>query len=398
MRDVCRKPHVTQVGIYYRLHKMCGICGWIDKQPVERAIMDSMISQLRHRGPDVQKVEVLDNVGLGHSRLSIIDLTDNASQPMHNEDKSLWLGYLLIYEGIRMVKYALAALAMKLFSMNNLSKRVYREIGNTFVAKKRKKAKIDSYIKRGKLLFSLCEKYHVVKENDKLFEIGTGWMHWYSLYIRLFYNVNMTMMDVWDNRQLEALKASFFKVYELSEGISRQKYLHDIDFIVNVDSFKKLYDKFNLNYVIEDKGSLSQFPSNYFNCIFSFHVLEHVPKEYTNDLANNIYRILKPGGFSIHQIGIDDHLSHYDKRESSMNYLRYSDTIWKIFFQNEVQYFNRLLMSDWIDIFGQEGLSLREKIPEFANIDSLQIHSKYQRYTKEDLSCENLTIVHQKPK
>ena len=81
-----------------------------------------------------------------------------------------------------------------------------------------------------------------------------------------------------------------------------------------------------------------------------------------------------------------------------MNYLRYSDTTWKIFFQNEVQYFNRLLMSDWLDIFDQEGFVLMEKIPKFVNIDSLQIHSKYQRYTKEDLSCVNLTIVHKKLK
>ena len=81
-----------------------------------------------------------------------------------------------------------------------------------------------------------------------------------------------------------------------------------------------------------------------------------------------------------------------------MNYLRYSDTTWKILFQNDVQYFNRLLMSDWLDIFGQEGFVLMEKIPEFTNIDPLKINSKYKRYTKEDLSCINLTIVHKKPK
>jgi Methyltransferase domain len=296
-----------------------------------------------------------------------------------------------------MIKYSFAALALKLFSFNKLSKKVYRKIGNTFGAKKREKTNIDPYIKRGKLLLSLCEKYHAITENDKLLEIGTGWIHWYSIYISLFYNIKVTMMDVCDNRQLEALKASFCKLNEPSKDLPRQKYSHDIDFITNADSFKQLYDKFNLTYLIEDKGSLSQFPSNSFNLIFSFHVLEHVPREHTNDLANNIYRILKPGGFSIHQIGIDDHLSHYDKKESSMNYLRYSDTIWKIFFQNEVQYFNRLLMSDWINIFGQEGFVLMEKTPEFANIDSLQIHPQYYRYSKEDLSCVILTLVHKKP-
>lgn len=205
------------------------------------------------------------------------------------------------------------------------------------------------------------------------------------------------MMDVWDNRQLAALKASFSKLNERSEDFEKQNCMLDIDLIANVNSFDELYERLNLNYVIKDKGSLSQFPSNFINFIFSFHVLEHVRKEWTKELVNNIYRMLKPGGFSIHQIGIEDHLIKYDKRELSMSYLRYSDTAWKIFFENEVQYINRLLMADWLDIFVLEGFILAEKIPEFTNIDSLKIHSKYQRYTKEDLSCNNLTIVLKKP-
>ena len=273
-----------------------------------------------------------------------------------------------------MIKYSLAALALKLFSLNNLSKKAYRKIGNTFGAKKRKQSDIDLYIERGNLLLELYEKYHAVNENDTLLEIGTGWIHWYSLYTRLFYNVNITMMDVWDNRQFEALKASFLKLKELSDDPSSRKYSPDIELILNADSFRELYEPLNLNYIIDTEGSLSQFQANTFDVVFSFHVLEHVPKENTNDLVNNIYRVLKPGGFSIHQIGIDDHLSHYDKKESMMNYLRYSDTAWKMFFHNEVQYFNRLLMSDWINIFTQHGFTLMEKIPAYANIDSLKIH------------------------
>ncbi|MBM4048536.1 MAG: asparagine synthase (glutamine-hydrolyzing), partial [Planctomycetes bacterium] len=76
---------------------MCGICGAVadgQKLTVDRGLLDAMTSVLRHRGPDdvgrwlgeLGRVRV----GLGHTRLSIIDL-GGGHQPMPNEDESLWI-------------------------------------------------------------------------------------------------------------------------------------------------------------------------------------------------------------------------------------------------------------------------------------------------------------------
>ncbi len=54
--------------------------------------MKRMTAVLRHRGPDGSGVYVDDRVGLGHARLSIIDLS-GGSQPIHNEDETLWIVY-----------------------------------------------------------------------------------------------------------------------------------------------------------------------------------------------------------------------------------------------------------------------------------------------------------------
>lgn len=72
---------------------MCGICGWVSNQKVDRSILETMIGALQHRGPDAQGIKVMGNVGLGHSRLSIIDLSEAANQPMSNEDDTIWLVY-----------------------------------------------------------------------------------------------------------------------------------------------------------------------------------------------------------------------------------------------------------------------------------------------------------------
>lgn len=73
---------------------MCGICGKIyhaaDKK-VDEALVKKMSSVLNHRGPDDEGVYVKRNVGLGHKRLSILDLTSAGHQPMSNEDGSIWI-------------------------------------------------------------------------------------------------------------------------------------------------------------------------------------------------------------------------------------------------------------------------------------------------------------------
>ena len=67
---------------------MCGICGVCLSDPagqVDRALVEAMSARLAHRGPDGAGVYVDSRVGLGHRRLSIIDL-NTGDQPMSSED------------------------------------------------------------------------------------------------------------------------------------------------------------------------------------------------------------------------------------------------------------------------------------------------------------------------
>jgi len=75
---------------------MCGIIGQINKkQKVNVIEFDRLRDILLHRGPDGFGTEILNEgkVALGHRRLSIIDLTDHAKQPMCNEDQTIWLTF-----------------------------------------------------------------------------------------------------------------------------------------------------------------------------------------------------------------------------------------------------------------------------------------------------------------
>lgn len=74
---------------------MCGICGKVsfDDRPVTEWELRRMAASLAHRGPDGEGFWSRGTVGLGHRRLAIIDLRATASQPMSNEDGSVWVTF-----------------------------------------------------------------------------------------------------------------------------------------------------------------------------------------------------------------------------------------------------------------------------------------------------------------
>jgi asparagine synthase (glutamine-hydrolysing) len=72
---------------------MCGIAGIYHFKTgisVDQHLLKRMCDVLRHRGPDGEGVYLNGGVGLGHRRLSIIDL-DTGQQPMSNEDETIWI-------------------------------------------------------------------------------------------------------------------------------------------------------------------------------------------------------------------------------------------------------------------------------------------------------------------
>ena len=69
---------------------MCGISGIFDRagEPVNKELLERMTSAIHHRGPDGQGYFVHGGTGVGHRRLSIIDVA-GGSQPISNEDGTL---------------------------------------------------------------------------------------------------------------------------------------------------------------------------------------------------------------------------------------------------------------------------------------------------------------------
>lgn len=77
---------------------MCGITGFYTKDNpnfVSKDELELMTSCLAHRGPNARGVFYTDSIGLGHQRLSILDLSDDANQPMESHR----MRYICVYNG-----------------------------------------------------------------------------------------------------------------------------------------------------------------------------------------------------------------------------------------------------------------------------------------------------------
>src|SRR5580658_2066718 len=75
---------------------MCGIAGILEFDPRREAdprLLRRMTDLIAHRGPDDAGHWLSGGVGLGHRRLSIIDLSAAGHQPMSSADGAIWITY-----------------------------------------------------------------------------------------------------------------------------------------------------------------------------------------------------------------------------------------------------------------------------------------------------------------
>jgi len=76
---------------------MCGISGIVNRngEILDEVTIQSISDTLKHRGPDNGSIKITGNIALGHRRLSVIDLSEEANQPMSSQDGR----FLIVFNG-----------------------------------------------------------------------------------------------------------------------------------------------------------------------------------------------------------------------------------------------------------------------------------------------------------
>jgi SAM-dependent methyltransferase len=303
---------------------------------------------------------------------------------------------------MEMLKYYLSAMALKVFSCSPSTKRLYRAIGNNLGGRQRAVGQMPSYyLTRIENMLRLARTYGVPKDGDRIIELGTGWLHWEAITTRLFFNVQGTLLDVWDNRHMGGLK-NYLKQLDakldvLTTDEAQREAAQDlITRILEAKDFARLYELLGFEYVIDHDGALVDLEKQSYDLAVSGGVLEHVSAKAVPDFVKAIAALLKPGGYSVHSINIRDHLYQYDSAVSPKQYLRYSNRAWRLFFENDVQYINKIQRSEWLEFFSKAGFLLVEEESALEDLAGLKIAGDYNKYEETDLRCGNLRLVHRK--
>lgn len=303
-----------------------------------------------------------------------------------------------------MIKYQLAAVALKVFSLNTATRKAYRWLGNRVGGHARSKSIKASYLQRAHENLRFIEDHGAIRDGMQLVELGTGWVHWESLFTRMFYDVKVILFDVWDNRQFggfihhaqQLRDRMAAEIDRDAASITRAEAL--LDSVLACTSFEEVYQLLGFSYLIDPTGSLQAIPNGSVDLVISSDVLEHVPATAVPVLTADLNRILRPGGHNSSQIVFADHLQIYDRTVHPKNLLRYSNARWKLLYENDMQYVNRLQASDFNKAFCDAGLVVEADVTvESCEVDSLRIDPAFAHYSRADHEAVVNRIIVRKP-
>lgn len=234
------------------------------------------------------------------------------------------------------------------------------------------------------------------KTSLSVLELGTGW------YPVVPIGLYLCGARVWTVDRMSLLRASEVKevlrlflehtqrgglteilpyVYE-DRISSLQNLLDDDRPLPPAEMLKKL----DIHHVICDARStgLETSPIDLF---VSNNTLEHIPEDVIYKIFLEFGRIASPGAVMSHFIDMKDHYANFDRSITHYNFLKYSSSWWRLF-NNDLQYQNRLRISDHRRIHQAAGFKIVYEINEKGSPEELEcmtISEEFRRHSNEEL-------------
>jgi hypothetical protein len=142
-------------------------------------------------------------------------------------------------------------------------------------------------------------------------------------------------------------------------------------------------------------------PAASVDIVTSRAAMEHIPPPVIQGIYNESYRLLRRGGLTCHIVDNSDHWQHRDRSISRVNFLKFSDGIFRWTYLNGLNYQNRLRHPEYGEMLVKARLTVLRNEATVSEesvgaLQTLSVDKKFRRFTPEELATVNTFVVARK--
>jgi len=253
----------------------------------------------------------------------------------------------------------------------------------------------DYAIAEGLRMISLIRTHHDLSGADVL-EIGAGWEPLLPILFILGGARRVVAADLYrlcdDQTFASAVRALRRNTERIAGGLGVpagqvQDALAGLQEMTMDDGLRRL----GIDYMAPCDCRSMPLPDRSMDIVFSRDVLEHVPAPVIGGIFRNAFRMLRPGGVACHFIDPSDHWEHGDKSISRVNFLRYSDSVYRLTYLNALNYHNRLRHPEYVGMLRDAGYEIASESrvvdePSLVELQRMPVAQRFRGFAPEDLA------------
>jgi SAM-dependent methyltransferase len=241
----------------------------------------------------------------------------------------------------------------------------------------------------------------------RLMEIGTGWHPALPVCFALAgadsiatFDIVRLMGETVTSRLLESLEEHLPKIADLAGKSLAEVHARLLE-LRQSSNLGELLGKSRIEYFAPADGRATGLESDSIDLVYSNSVLEHVHRDEIRGLMEESFRVLKPEGLAMHNVGCNDHYAFFDKSISFVNFLRYGEREWRLW-NNPIQYQNRLRAPEFLDLAAQAGFEAIYKRTHvrpgtLEALADMRIAPQFDRFSRDELAATTVDFIARKP-
>jgi len=238
----------------------------------------------------------------------------------------------------------------------------------------------------------------------RVVEIGTGWVPILPV-ILSFLNIQCKTFDINKNLKKEIVIKTLIEVCKELEILSNipgfpplEDMKEKLDKALQVSKLEGILQILGIQYEAPTDTTHLPIISNSQDVTVSRSVLSSIPNKVLPRVLDELYRILKPGGLSIHSFGLQDEYASFDPNVTSINFLKYPSWFWDKFFQSRIKYCNRARYPYYLNLFKETGfniVSFRKGLDKnsLEALSTVKIANEFRHYSEEELATVSFTVI-----